>query len=484
MLTRLQVKGFKNLLDVDVRFGPFTCIAGANGVGKSNLFDAVLLLSELVDKQFVEAVQQIRGGENPARLFSVRGSKRMELAAEMLIPEEGEDDFGQHARASTTFVRYEVHLVLEEIASGLKNHRLRLEWESLSYIPQSKARQSLPFPHKLSWRKSVVHSKRRTPLISTDSDAGTIRLHADRMLAPEKSKRGGGQPSVFPIANLPRTVLSSANNAEENRTAVLVRQEMRNWRLLQLEPSAMRTPDEFGDRDGMTIHGAHLPATLYRIAHQDPDQASRVYTEAANRLAELVDDVDTVRVDRDEKRQTLTLMMKDRHGLELPAGALSDGTLRFIALTVLLQDSRETGLLCLEEPENGIHPERIQAMLRLLYDIAVDSEEPVDEENPLRQIIVNTHSPLIAGRVGREDLLFAYPRSRRQHGRRVPELKLACLDNTWRSKLGTEVLPRGQVISYLTGIPPHLPLRTEPVLDSVEKSISGTPLRLFQHQGG
>ena len=32
MLTRLRVSGFKNLIDVDVRFGPFTCIAGANGV--------------------------------------------------------------------------------------------------------------------------------------------------------------------------------------------------------------------------------------------------------------------------------------------------------------------------------------------------------------------------------------------------------------------------------------------------------------------
>ncbi len=43
MLTRLKVTGFKNLVDVDVRFGPFTCIAGPNGAGKSNLFDAIML---------------------------------------------------------------------------------------------------------------------------------------------------------------------------------------------------------------------------------------------------------------------------------------------------------------------------------------------------------------------------------------------------------------------------------------------------------
>lgn len=44
MLTRLRVRGFKKFVDVDVRFGPFTCIAGPNGVGKSNLFDAILFL--------------------------------------------------------------------------------------------------------------------------------------------------------------------------------------------------------------------------------------------------------------------------------------------------------------------------------------------------------------------------------------------------------------------------------------------------------
>jgi AAA15 family ATPase/GTPase len=41
MLTRLRVNGFKNLVDVDVRFGTFTCIAGPNGVGKSNLLNAI-----------------------------------------------------------------------------------------------------------------------------------------------------------------------------------------------------------------------------------------------------------------------------------------------------------------------------------------------------------------------------------------------------------------------------------------------------------
>ena len=41
MLTRLEVDGFKNFLNFSVDFGPFTCIAGRNGVGKSNIFDVI-----------------------------------------------------------------------------------------------------------------------------------------------------------------------------------------------------------------------------------------------------------------------------------------------------------------------------------------------------------------------------------------------------------------------------------------------------------
>ena len=63
--------------------------------------------------------------------------------------------------------------------------------------------------------------------------------------------------------------------------------------------------------------------------------------------------------------------------------------LRILALCILCQDDRHSGLLCFEEPENGIHPFRIKTMVSLLKELSTDFSEP---EIPLRQIIVNTHS--------------------------------------------------------------------------------------------
>ena len=79
-----------------------------------------------------------------------------------------------------------------------------------------------------------------------------------------------------------------------------------------------------------------------------------------------------MRVDPDEKRELLTLYVTGKDRTPHAARSLSDGTLRFLALTVVELDPEAQGLLCLEEPENGIHPQRIPAMLRLLQDIATD----------------------------------------------------------------------------------------------------------------
>jgi DNA repair ATPase RecN len=113
MLTCLKVSGFKNLVDVDVHFGPFNCITGANGSGKSNLFDAIKFLSALSDSTLIDAAVSVcgEGGKTPdvRSLFHCVGGKydkEMSFEAEIIIPEQGIDDLGQKAKAGITFLRY------------------------------------------------------------------------------------------------------------------------------------------------------------------------------------------------------------------------------------------------------------------------------------------------------------------------------------------------------------------------------------------
>lgn len=453
MLTRLKVSGFKNLNNVDVHFGPFTCIAGANGVGKSNLFDAIRFLSETADKTLNEAALAVRDESKTASdirgLFYRVGDTHvdeMSFEVEMLIPPSGIDDLNEEARATITFLRYALKLRYRPGARLDSLGSLEIVSEELNRINQTDARRNLPFQHKREWRESVVKGERRNaPFISTEGagEERTIRQHQD----------GGSRgPAVSRLArNLPRTILSFANAAEAP-TALLAKREMQSWELLQLEPTALRRADEFNAPARLLSDGTHLPSTLFRLANTteenelpDPD---RIYTKLSNRVYELIGEITMLRVDRDEKRELLTLQLITKDGTMHPARALSDGTLRFIALGILELDPQAKGLICLEEPENGIHPSRVKSMLQLLQEIAVDPNYPVDDENPLRQVIVNTHSPLVVQQVPEDSLLIASLEPEGSTGNKI--LQLAALPETWRSDAeGTRTIPLGDILQYV-----------------------------------
>jgi predicted ATPase len=476
MLTRLQVSGFKNLIDVDLYFGPFTCIAGANAVGKSNLFDAILFLKALMDAPIMDAAMAVRaekGSISDIQHLFTQTAKGIclpiKIEAEMLVPGEGTDYLDQPASAKTTFLSYRVEFRYQSPKGTNTRPRIELVDETLDYIKKGEAHAHLPFVHVVRWRDSVVKGRRTSPYISTgtaDDGSRVVKLHQD-------SSTSGGRTRLFQAEKLPRTVLSTVN-AQESPTAVLARQEMLNWRLLQLEPSALRAPDGFDAPSQLDASGAHLPATLYRLSQEyekryaddlTPEDAhkrmldppapgsERALVQIANRLYELVDHVGQVRIDRDEKRELLTLLLADKHGTELPAKALSDGTLRFLALASVEIDPTLTGLICMEEPENGIHPERIGAMLGLLRDIAVDPSVPTGEDNPLRQVIINTHSPVVVSQVPDDTLIFAVPEQRVIEGSVLKGVCFRCLSDTWRAAtVDMPVIAKGKAISFLQPI--------------------------------
>ena len=70
-----------------------------------------------------------------------------------------------------------------------------------------------------------------------------------------------------------------------------------------------------------------------------------------------------------------------------------------IILCVLKYDPQHSGLLCFEEPENGIHPFRLKTILQLLQDLTTSFEDEIDQELPLRQLITNTHSPVMVSEI-------------------------------------------------------------------------------------
>ncbi|MBU3981358.1 MAG: AAA family ATPase, partial [Proteobacteria bacterium] len=373
MLTRLKISGFKNLVDVDVHFGPFNCITGVNGSGKSNLFDAIKFLSALSGSTLIDAAVSVcREGEKTPDIRSLfhcvggKYDKEISFEAEIIIPEQGIDDLGQKAEASITFLRYIVTMAYRDENSLPSLGSLELVREELDRINLQDASKHLKFPHKAGlWRKSVIKGKRALPFISTENsgkqkDSSIIKLIQDGIQ---------GRTKTFQLAALPRTVLSTATS--ENPTAFLARREMQSWRVLRLEPSSLWASDKFATPPGLGADGSHIPATLYYLSHVpgSSNKAVLTYDQIASRLSKFNENIHKVRVERDEKRELLTLEVVDYDGTVHRASSVSGGTLRFLAMIVLELDTRPVGLICLEEPENSIYPDRIPEVLKLLQDI-------------------------------------------------------------------------------------------------------------------
>ena len=441
MLTRLEVNGFKNLVDFSLDFGPQTCIAGPYGVGKSNVFDAVNFLSLLTRYSINEAAQRVKNAganiSDAADLFCFAGgqrSSRMEFGVEMIVDRVVRDDTGREVAPSSSFLRYEVAFRYgHTTAAGGSGGGLVLEHEELRPIIEARAGRHLKFPHsKSKFRDGVVYNNRhaRSGFISTQAaaDAGVVAVtvHQDGRV------HGRGGPS--PISEATRTIVGTENTTA-TPTILAAKREMQNWLVLKPDPAAMRKPDPYYQTSGIAADGSHMPATLRHlseIAIQNGSPADAAAGAIAGLLSEIVP-VKTVGVVEDQVRRLLMLEIEEPSGLKLQAPSMPEGTLRYLLLAVLARH-RESSVVCLEEPENGIHPAMLAGVDRLLREIAVDADEPVGADNPMRQVIVTTHSPFLVQLQREEDLVLATTRAADQPGEDPQDNLLECVpcEGTWR----------------------------------------------------
>lgn len=384
MITRIEISGFKSFWDFEMDLSPFLVVAGPNASGKSNLFDALKLLSNLSTMDLRSAfTQQGQRGElwELFSHFSQDTSKRgMQFAVEMLVPREAVDNWGQKVTIKNPRLRYELSLEWAKDEKGIET--IRVKSEQLSKIPIKNDTWAKKYFQKemASVWKSTQAGGTANPFIYTENDQGkaTIKLRQD-----------GGQGGKNRVANsINQTVLSSVTTVDFPHVFA-ARQELANWRYMQLNPEVLREPTriEANSSDVLGHDGANLAAALYRLKVEDP----YLITLVSNKLCEFID-YKSIDVIKDELNHQYRIELRNKSDEIFTSRVLSEGTLRLLALCELLYDDSYDGLLCFEEPENGIHPYRITNIVNLLYELSANLE---DEVPILRQVIVNTHSPWV-----------------------------------------------------------------------------------------
>jgi len=388
MITYIKINGFKSFHDFEMEFTPFTVIAGTNASGKSNLFDALKLLSRLADTDNLKKAFKEQRGEF-LELFTLYGknvyASEMNFSVEMLVNYKVKDAWGNEATLKYTRLRYELKIRRFTNSTGIED--LEVAYESLENLrhQEDKWIKLITKNDIENWRPKVVTGKRGIPYILTEveNDIPTVQVPQDGTT---------GNKRRFPLKNASRTVLSSFDTIDFPHV-LAAKEEMRSWKFLELNPEDLRHPTSKNTgEDVLSQSGKNLAAVLNRIKQED------IYSlkEISRKLQTFLPNFIEVDVMDDTENKQYLIKLKDKDKKEYSSRVLSEGTLRILTLCILEYDNKHTGLLCFEEPENGIHPFRIGAMAQLLKDLCTDFS---DIDIPLRQVIVNTHSPILVGNI-------------------------------------------------------------------------------------
>lgn len=395
MLTRIEIDGFKSFEKMVVDFLPFTVVIGNNAAGKSNLFDAIHLMANLASADVAEALKNMRG--EPLELFRQTEHGRVnqiKLAAEVLVDPVVRDPWGSEVSLNHTRMRYEITLERRELRPGIP--RVLVAAEAAYPILKRDDRWAESNRPSKSFRNAHLKYARTKPLLTTDDtvDGLSFSIHQD-------GRQGRNRPASAAEAS----VLSSITNAEFAHLFAL-REEIKHWRLLQLDPALLRRPSPATANDVLDADGRNLAAVLAQLKAESVsnERPLGVLSEIAQDLNNLIPGVSRLDAELHKASQEYKVELTMRDGLPFSSKVVSDGTLRVLALLTLLHDPRHRGLICFEEPENGVHPGRIKPLVRRLRDMVTVPSEETNEVMPLCQLMINSHSPVVLSALLDRDL--------------------------------------------------------------------------------
>lgn len=386
MLTRIHIQGYKSLKNVEVRLSELSVLFGPNAAGKSNFLDCLQLLSKLATSRTIKEAfeppyrgkplesftfgeQGIKGSLEKDRLsFSIEVDVRLSDAVvdavnrqikEMRRSSSQESEAGEEAKTAS--------------AVRERNLRYRIEVEML---PKSGILR-VADEYLAALTDKGEPTGRRRPFLSREGNRLHLRLE------------GQAHPSYYE-RYLDHSILSLPHYPPHYPHLVAMRKELENWLFFYFEPrERMRAANPVKEVRHIGLMGEELASFLNTLKALD----ERQFRAVEKALHTIMPNVQGIGVEVSNLGE-VELTLKE-NGIPVPARILSEGTLRILGLLSLAGAKEQPSLIGFEEPENGIHPRRIQLVAELLKTRASSGEA---------QYIVTTHSPLLPDLVSDESL--------------------------------------------------------------------------------
>jgi predicted ATPase len=335
----IKLRNYKAFRNVHLTNIPaFLVVVGANGTGKSTLFDVFGFLHDCLESNVRQALNaRGRFREVISRGASDKDTILIEIQYRMEIVDVN-------------------RLVTYTLEIGEKSGSPYVKKESLRY---KRGRYGAPY-YFLKFENGEGFS------ITNEEDFNRPDEELDR----ESSKLGS--PDILALKGL--------GQFERFKAASAFRRLIEAWHVSDFHiESARGRKEATGDSEHLSESGENLPRVAQHIFEQYPEVFEKIIQIMKNRVPG---------VSRVEPITTedgfLTLRFSDSSFLTpFLDRYVSDGTIKMFAYLVLLYDPAPHPLLCVEEPENQLYP---QLMPELAEEFRLYATRG-------GQVVVSTHSP-------------------------------------------------------------------------------------------
>lgn len=383
MLTHIEIEGFRSLHDVDLDMNGLTVLIGPNGGGKSNLLDVFTLMGEAAGGQLSDGVIR-RGGVQS--LLSRSGADKIFLGFSFAP----EGDFSEER----TLVRYKLQL------RPLGTSAVPFVWfEQVSKDPAPQHSSPLFLMHR-------DHDRPGTTFLSR------VTGRKEELDLQQQLKEGQNKE----IESESELAIFQVRDQSAYPTPYKLLRQFESWtyyRPVRVGPdAAIRSPQLLRSGIRLLPDGSNLASVFHIIQNEHP----AIWEDICEILKNAYDDFRYLSFTTEGDGKILLRWWEYPFEREYgySAGLLSDGTLRLLSLLAILRTPDPPPLICIDEPEIGLHPDWIKLIAELLESAATRT-----------QVIVSTHSPQLVSHVKPEHVVVVEKENGRTTLSRLEEDELA-----------------------------------------------------------
>ena len=334
----IEIKNYRLFRDVKLSNIPRLCVlVGANGTGKSTLFDVFSFLKDALSMNISKAISK-RGGYKE---LASRGFAHEPIELTM--------QFRLNISDTERLVTY-----LLKIGPGA-NGKPVIEREVLRY---KRAAYGAPF-HFLDFSRGKGYA------ITNEEDFSK----PDEDLNKEYTELDA--PDILAVKGL--------GQFEKFKAASAFRVLIENWHISDFHVSEARPSQEDGFAEHLSTRGDNLPLVANYLFEHHRNLFDKV-------LASMQKRVPGVSVVEPKQTEDGRLVLRFQDGsFQDPfiARYVSDGTIKMFAYLILLNDPHPYPMLAVEEPENQLYPELLPELAEEFRDYAMRGG----------QVFISSHSP-------------------------------------------------------------------------------------------